>query len=72
MKRRMLSMVRHSNAAPSPPPFGRRSSSESTDGMRVRPTVDRKWSAKAEPRCGVAMVVIESTWNLRAVRWVVR
>lgn len=68
----MLSMVRHSNAVPSPPPFGRRSRRESTEGMRAGPTVARKWSAKEEPRCGVAMVVMERTRNLREVRCVVR
>ena len=47
---RMLSKVRHSKAFPSPPPFGRRSRRVSTEGIRVGPTVERKWSAKADPR----------------------
>ena len=47
---RMLSKVRHSKAFPSPPPLGRRSRRESTEGILVGPTVDRKWSAKEEPR----------------------
>ncbi len=72
LKRRMFSTVRNSNAFPSPPPFGRSSSSESTDGMRSRPTVARKWSANDEPRCGEEIVVTESTSNGRSVMCVVR
>lgn len=69
---RMLSTVRDSKAFPSPPPLGRRSSRERTEGIRVGPKVERKWSAKEEPRWGVAIVVMERTLNLRWVRCVVR
>jgi hypothetical protein len=31
----------------------------------LRPTVERKTSAKVDPRCGVAMVVTDSTLNDR-------
>ena len=47
---RMLSKVRHSKAFPSPPPLGRSSRRESMEGIRAGPTVERKWSAKEDPR----------------------
>jgi len=68
----MLVTVRHSNALPSPPPLGKRSRRDRTEDRRSRPTVSRKWSAKEEPRCGVAIVVMLRMLNLRWVRWVVR
>ena len=68
----MLLIVRHSNALPVPPPMESMSRSERTWGMRCSPTVVRKWSAKADPRWGVAMVVTESTVKERSVMCEVR
>jgi hypothetical protein len=48
---RMLSTVKHSNALPSPPPFGNKASSESTDGRREGPPIaEMKCEAKGDPR----------------------
>jgi hypothetical protein len=69
---RICSTVRHSKALPSPPPFGSRSRRERTCGKRSRPTVSKKWSAKEEPRCGEAIVVIERMRKSRSVKWVAR
>ena len=68
----ILSTVKLSNAWPSPPPFGSKSSIAMICGNRSLPIVAMKWSAKEDPWCGVAMVVIESTLNFRCVRCVVR